>query len=311
VWSLGALAQQVGKVWRIGILEPFHPAVRSKLIEAFRDGLRQLGYEEGRNIVLEARFAEGKLERLPELAAELVRINVDVIVANSTQAIRAAQRATQTIPIVMSAVGDPIEAGFVASFALPGSNITGVTIFAPELMAKRMQLLKEVVPTIARVAVIWDPTIPHEIHGFKEVKDASASLKVSVFSVEVKDVDGFQSGFDLIARDRPNALLVFENAVNNNYGNRIASFSLQHRLPSMGTRALAESGGLMAYATPVKDNYKRAASYVDRIFKGAKPANLPVEQPTKFELVINLKTAKALGLEVPPLLIAQADELIE
>ena len=310
--SAPAGAQPTGKVWKIGILEPFNPAVRAQLVAAFRQGLRDQGYEEGRNIVLEPRFAEGKLERLPGLAAELVALKVDVIVASSSQAIQAAQNATKTIPIVMTTVGDPVGPGFVASLARPGGNITGLTIQAPELIAKRLQLLKEAVPQVSRVAVIWDPAIIHEVHGYQEAEAAARSLGVRLLSTNIARAEDLEPAFATIAQDGADGLLVFENALTSNNGKRIVELALKHRLPGIyGLRDLAEAGGLIAYGPSRAENYRRAAIYVDKIFKGAKPADLPVEQPTKFELVINLKTAKALGLTIPPPLLVRADQVIE
>jgi putative ABC transport system substrate-binding protein len=305
-------AQSTGKVWKIGILEPFHAALRASLIDTFRQGLRQLGYEEGHNFVFEARFADGQLERLPELAAELVKLNVDVIVASSTQAIRAAQQATKTIPIIMTTVGDPIGPGFVASLAKPGGNITGLTIQAPELIAKRLQLLKEAVPQMSRVAVVWDSRVSHEVEGFKEAERAAPSLGLTLLSFDVKQAEDLEPAFAAMARDGANGLLVFENAITVNNSKRIVDLAFKHRLPgAYGLRDFADAGGLMVYGPVRADNYRRAAIFVDKIVKGAKPSDLPVEQPTKFELVINLKAAKANGLTITPSLLLRADQLIE
>ena len=305
-------AQPATKVWKIGILEPFNAAVRANLVAAFRQGLREHGYEEGRNIVLEPRFAEGKLERLPELASELVALKVDVIVASSTQAIQAAQNATRTIPIVMTTAGDPIGPGFVASLARPGGNITGLTIQAPELIAKRLQLLKEAVPQVTRVATLWDPAMVHEVQGYKEAEAAARALDVRLLSMQVQRAEDLESAFATVARDGADGLLAFENALTSNNGKRIVELALKHRLPGVyGLRDLAEAGGLIAYGPSRSDNYRRAGTYVDKILKGAKPADLPVEQPTKFELVINLKTAAAPGITIPPSLLLRADQVIQ
>ena len=307
-----AWAQPAPKVWKIGILEPFNAAVRANLVDAFRQGLREYGYVEGRNIVIEPRFADGKLDRLPELATELVALKVDVIVASSTQAIQAAQTATRTIPIVMTTVGDPIGPGFVASFARPGGNITGLTIQAPELIAKRVQLLKEAVPQVTRIATLWDPAMAHEVQGYKEAEMAAQALGVRLLSLQVARSEDLEPSFAAVARDGADGLLVFENALTSNNGKRIVELASKHRLPGVfGLRELAEAGGLLAYGPSRVDNYRRAAGYVDRIFKGAKPADLPVEQPTKFELAINLQTAKALGLTIPKSLLLRADRVIE
>ena len=305
-------AQTAGRVWKIGILEPFNAAVRANLIAAFRQGMRQLGYEEGRNFVLEARFADGKLDRLPELATELVKLNVDVILASSTQAIRAAQQATKTIPIIMTTVGDPVGPGFVASIAKPGGNITGLTIQAPELIAKRLQLLKEAVPHMSRVAVVWDPRISHEVDGFKEAEVAAPSLGLTLLSFEVKRPEDLEPAFNAMTRDGVNGLLVFENAITVNNSKRVVDLAVKHRLPgAYGLIDFAEAGGLMVYGPVRADNYRRAAIFVDKIAKGARPGDLPVEQPTKFELVLNVKAAKAHGLAIPPSLLLRADQVIE
>ena len=243
-----ATAQPAAKVWKIGIIEPFNAAVRANLVAAFREGLREHGYEEGRNIVLEPRFAEGKLERLPELAADLVAIKVDVIVASSSQAIQASQNATRTIPIVMTTVGDPVGPGFVASLGRPGGNITGLTIQAPELIAKRLQLLKEAVPKVTRVAVIWDPAIIHEVNGYKEAEMAAHALGVKLLSMQVARAEDLESAFATVTRDGADGLLVFENALTSNNGKRIVELALKHRLAGVyGLRELAQAGGLIAY----------------------------------------------------------------
>jgi len=312
LWTATPVTGQTAKVWKIGILEPFNAAVRAQLVTAFRQGLREQGYEEGRNIVLEPRFADGKLERLPGLAAELVGLRVDVIVASSSQAIQAAQNATRTIPIVMTTVGDPVGPGFVASLARPGGNITGLTIQAPELIAKRLQLLKEAVPQVARVAVIWDPAIIHEVHGYQEAETAARSLGVRLLSTNIARAEDLEPAFAAVAQDGADGLLVFENALTSNNGKRIVELALRHRLPGVyGLRDLAEAGGLIAYGPSRAENYRRAAIYVDKILKGAKPSDLPVEQPTKFELAINLKTAKTLGVTIAPSLLVRADQVIE
>ncbi len=305
-------AQPAGRVLKIGILEPFHAAVRASLIDAFRQGMRELGYEEGRNFVLESRFADGKLERLPDLATELVKLNVDVILASSTQAIRAAQQATKTIPIIMTTVGDPVGPGFVASLAKPGGNITGATIQAPELIAKRLQFLREAVPQMTRVAVVWDSRIPHEVHGFKEAEGAAPSLGLTILSFDVKRREDLEPAFAAMAREGANGLVVFENAITVDNSKQIVDLARKHRLPGVyGLRNFAEAGGLMVYGPVRSDNYRKAAMFVDKIVKGAKAADLPVEQPTKFELVLNLKAAKAHDLTFPPSLLLRADSVLE
>ncbi len=308
-----AVAEQPArKMYRIGILEPFHPAVQVQLIESFRQGLRELGYEEGRNVVLEPRFAEGKLERLPGLAVELVRLKVDVIVAAGTPAIKAARETTRTIPIIMSAVGDPVAEGFAESVARPGGNITGVTVQSPELSAKRLQLLKEAVPRVSRVAIVWDPRIVHEINGAKELETVAPSLGVTLLSLPVKRPDDLEAAFEGMVRDRASGVFVFPNSITSNYGKRIADLALKRHLPAVcGVRELAEAGILLSYGPSRTDNYRRVASFVDQILKGAKPGDLPIQQPRKFELVVNLRTAKALGLTIPQSLLLRADQVIE
>jgi len=309
---LAGEAQQAGKVWRVGVLEPGDLNARAHFVDALNRRLRELGYEEGRNLSIELRFADGKLESLPALAAELVRLKVDAIVASTTPSIRAAQKATSTIPIVMSTVGDPVEAGFVASFARPGGNITGRTTQAPELMGKRVQLFKEAVPKLTNVAVLLDTRNTHEVHGFKEVTAAAQTLGIKLQSFEVRGLDEIEAAFAAMAVRRADGLMVFENAINNSFRKRIVDLAARYRLPGMYPfRDFAEGGGFMSFGAAIIDNYRQAAVYIDKIFKGAKPANLPVEQPTQFELVINLKTAKALGLTIPPSVIQRADQVIE
>jgi putative ABC transport system substrate-binding protein len=305
-------AQPASKVLKIGILEPFRAEVRAPLVEALRQGLRDLGYEEGRSYVLEPRFAAGRIDRLPELAADLVKANVDFILASSTQAIHAAQQATKTIPIIMTTVGDPVEPGFVASLARPGGNITGVTIQAPDLIAKRLQLLKEAVPGMLRVAVVWDPRIPHEVQGFKEAEGAVRALGLTLLSFELKRAEDMESTFAAMEREKAEGVVVFENAITVNNVKRIVDLAVKHRLPgAYGLRNFAEAGGLLVYGPVRADNYRKAAVFVDKIAKGAKPGDLPVEQPTKFELVLNLKAARAHGLALPPSLLVRAEEVIE
>ena len=309
---LAGEAQQAGKVWRVGVLEPGDLNARAHFVDALNRRLHELGYEEGRNLSIELRFADGKLESLPALAAELVRLKVDAIVASTTPSIRAAQKATSTIPIVMSTVGDPVEAGFVASFARPGGNITGRTTQAPELMGKRVQLFKEAVPKLTNVAVLLDTRNTHEVHGFKEVTAAAQTLGIKLQSFEVRGLDEIEAAFAAMAVRRADGLMVFENAINNSFRKRIVDLAARYRLPGIYPfRDFAEGGGFMSFGAAIIDNYRQAAVYIDKIFKGAKPANLPVEQPTQFELVINLKTAKALGLTIPPSVIQRADQVIE
>jgi len=299
-----AEAQPTGKVWRIGVLEPSLPAANGHLVAAFRQALRELGWEEGRNIVVETRFADGKLERLPALAKELAQLRVDVFVAAGTPAIRAAREAAPTTPIIMSAVGDPVAEGLVASLGKPGGTITGVTVQSPELSAKRVQLLQEAVPRVSRLAIIWDPGIVHEVHGFKEAEAAARSLGIVLLSFEVKRADQLEAAFAGMARDGASGVFVFPNSITSTFGRRIADLALKHRLPSV-------AGVLLAYGPVRAENYRRAATFVHQVLNGARPGDLPIQQPTKFELVVNVKTAKALGLTLPQSLLARADQVVE
>jgi putative ABC transport system substrate-binding protein len=271
-----------------------------------------LGWIKGKNVTVELRYAENRVERLPEAAADLVRINVDVIVGRGTLGPLAAKRATSTIPIVMAASGDPLGSGLVASLARPGGNVTGMSLMVPDLGGKRLELLKELLPRLARVAVLWDAANPFPAIVFKETQAAGHALAIEVQSLEVRAVDDFDGVFELAKKQRPDALITVEDPLTFNYQKRIADFALANQLPSLhGVREFVVAGGLLSYGANVADLYRRAASYVDKILKGAKPADLPVQQPTKFELVINLQTAKTLGLTVPPMLLARADEVIE
>ncbi len=303
-----AVEAQVGKVYRIGILANLSGGIWGPFIE----GLRDLGYVEGQNITIELRSSEGKYERLPDLAAELVRLKVDVIVAPADENVVVAKQATRTIPIVMAGSGDPVGSGLVASLARPGGNVTGLSLNAPELAGKQLQLLKEIVPRVSRVAVLWNPTNRAGQSLLGEAKVAARSLGVQLRILEARGPDEFQGTFAAMARERAGALLVFPDGMFLLQRKRITDFAAKSRLPAMyGRRELVDAGGLMSYAPSLGDNLRRAASYVDKILKGAKPADLPVEQPTKFDLVINLKTAKALGLTIPPALLLRADEVIE
>jgi putative tryptophan/tyrosine transport system substrate-binding protein len=309
-----AEAQQPTKVWRIGYLSNNDPATESTRSEAIRLGLRELGYIEGQNIAIEYRYAEGKRDRLPELAAELVRLKVDIIlVTGGGPVIRAAKNATKTIPIVMVGPGlDPVKAGFVESLARPGGNVTGLTILGTELGGKRLELLKEAVPKLARVAVLYDPTSPNNVLELKEVQTAARALELTVRSWEVRAADGFEKIFAALNKERPDGLYVPGGPLMYANQKRTIGFALKSRLPSAyNRREDVEAGGLMYYGADLADSYRRVAYYVDKILKGAKPADLPVEQPTKFELVINLKTAKQIGLTIPPEVLARASRLIK
>jgi putative tryptophan/tyrosine transport system substrate-binding protein len=308
-------AQQPKKVPRIGYLSGIDAATETARAEAIRLALRELGYIEGQNIAIEYRYAEGKSDRLPELAAELVRLKVDIIVTGGFRPILAARNATKTIPIVMVGQGpDPVEAGFVESLARPGGNVTGITNLGRELGGKRLELLKEAVPKLVRVAVLYDPTVPGTAREVKEDLAVEArALGLTVRSWEVRDADGFERVFAALNKERPDGLYVpTAGALMNANQKRIVNFALKSRLPSVyGRREDIEVGGLISYGADFVDIYRRVATYVDKILKGAKPADLPVEQPTKFELVINLKTAKQIGLTIPQKVLGRADRVIK
>jgi putative tryptophan/tyrosine transport system substrate-binding protein len=310
-----AEAQQPKKLHRIGYLVSSDPATESARSEAIRLALRELGYIEGQNIAIEYRYAEGKDDRLPGFATELVRLKVDIIVvAGGVAPVRAAKNATKTIPIVMTGGGiDPVKAGLVESLARPGGNVTGITLLARELGGKRLELLKEAVPKLARVAVLYDPAAPSPVHEVKEVLPVAArALGLTIQHWEVRAVDDFDRVFAAMGKQRPDGLYVSGATLMNVNRKRTIGFALKSRLPSMYfTRGAVEAGGLMSYGADLADSYRRAAYYVDRILKGAKPADLPVEQPTKFELVINLKTAKQIGLTIPQSLLYRADKVIK
>jgi putative tryptophan/tyrosine transport system substrate-binding protein len=313
--GMTAEAQQPKKVPRIGYLSSFDPATDSIRSEAIRLALRELGYIEGQSIATEYRYAEGKRNRFPELAAELVRLKVDIIVvAGGGRTISAARNATKTIPIVMVGLGiDPVKAGLVESLARPGGNVTGLTLLATELDGKRLELLKEAVPKLAHVAVLYDPAIPAAVREVKEDLPAAArALKLNVRSWEVGVADDFDRVFDALNKQRPDGLYVLGGGIMNANRKRTIGFALKSRLPSVYiSREAVDAGGLMYYGADEAESYRRVAYYVDKILKGAKPADLPVEQPTKFELVINLKTAKQIGLTIPPELLARANRLIK
>ncbi len=311
--SYSVHAQQPKKVLRIGYLAANDPARDSDRAEAVRLALRALGYIEGQNIAIEYRYAEGRGDRFPELAAELVRLKVDVImVTGADTLIRAAMNATKTIPIVLMGQGlDPIEAGFIESLARPGGNVTGLTLLSGQLSGKRLELLKEAVAKLARVVVLHDPAVSNHVVQLKEVEIAARSLKLTIQPREVRDANGFDKVFAAMGKQRPDGLYVFGGPLMRANEKRIVGFALKSRLPSMFCNTeFVDAGGLMSYSADLADSYRRVAYYVDRILKGAKPADLPVEQPTKFELVINLKTAKQIGVTVPPDLLARATKII-
>jgi putative tryptophan/tyrosine transport system substrate-binding protein len=309
-WPLAARAQQPRKVWRLGVLQPAAPP--EPLVDVTRQRLRELGYLEGRNVVLEYRWAEGKLDRLTDLATELVGLKVDVITTMSTPAALAARSATGTIPIVFTGVGDPVGAGVVSSLARPSGNATGISLLATELSAKRLEILREIVPGTSRVAMLWNDTNPGMVLRAQEARDAAPKLGVTVQSIGVHDLISFEAAFAAIKSWRADALLTLVDPFTRMHRTQIVDFAARERLPAIyEARQFVDSGGLLSYGPNLAAIQRRAAEYIDRILEGAKPADLPVEQPTKFELVINLKTARALGLDVPPTLLARADEVIE
>jgi ABC-type uncharacterized transport system substrate-binding protein len=310
---LAARAQPTGKVSRIGFIVTGTPNETGHLIQALNKGLRELGYVEGRNVVFERRFGEGRQEKLPALAAELVQLKVDVIVTGSNPVIAAVKQATATIPVVMAVSRDPVGANFIASLARPGGNITGLANDAdPEIIGKNLELLKEAAPRVSRVAFLWNPVPPGAGTSKHAVESAARSLGVTLQSVEVRRPTEFEGAFAAMVRERANGVVVAQDPIALGSRSQVVLLAARSRLPAVyGVREFAEAGGLMSYGPNIADQFQRAAFYVDRILKGAKPGDLPVEQATKFELVINLKTAKALGLTIPPSLLARADQVID
>ena len=313
--ALGVTAdsQQAKKVPRIGYLGFGSPSTIPTRIEAFRQGLRELGYVEGKNIFIEWRSAEGNADRLPSLAAELVRLKVDIIVTNGPYSTRAAKAATVTIPIVMAAVGDPVDDGIVASLARPGGNITGLSSVAPELSGKRLELLKEIVPKLSRVAVFGSSTSPNTAGSLRELELAAAALKVKLQYLDVLSAKDIETAFRAASKGRADAVLfLVAGGVASGHQTQIADLAIKSRLPAIyANQRTVEAGGLMSYGVINLDLDRRAATYVDKILKGAKPADLPVEQPTKFEFIINLKAAKQIGLTIPPNVLVRADKVIK
>jgi putative ABC transport system substrate-binding protein len=313
-WPLAARAQQPQKMPLIGTLMP-SPVEVSTSLDAFLQGLRDLGYIEGQNIAIERRFADWKLDRLPELAADLVRRNVDVIVAVSTPPGRAAQEATRTIPIVVGGMADPVGDGLVASLARPNGNVTGTTFIGPELIAKRLGMLKEAIPGAARIAVLWHPGVYSEYTMAQMLHETEAAARTLGLELQLLAAQGpgdFDEAFAAMRRDGADALLLFPSPMLYLEHRRVVDVAKSSRLPAIyAAREFVDAGGLMSYGANLPALFRRTATYVDKIFKGAKPADLPVEQPTKFEFVVNLQTAKALALDIPPTLLARADEVIE
>jgi len=313
--SLGtAAAESLEKAPRVGYISPGSSSdpVRLRRFEAFRQGLRELGYVEGQNIVLEPRWAEGQYARYPALAADLVRLKAGVIVTVGGTVTRAAKQVTRTTPIVMSVVVDPVGSGLVPSLARPGGNLTGTSIMATELIGKQFELLREVVPKVSRMTLLWNPTNPSHAPSISHVQAAARSLGMQLQLLEGRDPQEIDRAFAAMTREQAGALVVLPDAIFTNQVRQIAELAVQRRLPSIyGTIEYAEAGGFMVYSTNLLDLERRAATFVDKILKGAKPGDLPIEQPTKFEMVINLKTAKALGLTIPPSLLLRADRVIE
>ena len=309
---LGVETQPAGKVYRIGLLSNASSSGPQYISDGFRQGLRELGWVEGQNILIDYRFADYRYDRLPALAAELVRLNVDIIVAPATPTAAAAKNATQTIPIVMIGIGDPVGSGFITNLAHPGGNITGLTYSGAgmEIFGKQLELLAEAVPKVRRVAILSNPTNQNHAVWMKEFKDAGRSLGVQLQLLEASGPNEFDGAFAAMAKERAGALLLVADSLFITYRTRLAALVAKNRLPALGYRELVEAGALMSYGPSLSDLGRRAATYVDKILKGSKPADLPVEQPTKLELVINLKTAKALGLTVPQSMLMRADEII-
>jgi putative ABC transport system substrate-binding protein len=308
-----AEAQPAGKVSRIGYLSPLSPAADATRREGFRQGLEELGYREGQNIAVEYRWAEGRLDRQDELAAELVRLKVDVIiVAGGHHTVRGAKKATASIPIVTTIGPDSVAGGLVASMARPGGNVTGLNTLTSELAAKRLELLRDVLPGIERVAVLWNPAVPDRAVELKNTQLAARTLRVEIQSLEVRRRDDLDETFKAIVKGRADALVILADPVTMTHSAKIIEFATKKRLPTMfNQKPPVDAGGLLSYGTNYKEAFRRAAMYVDKILRGAKPADLPIQQPTKFELVINMKTAKALGLTIPPSLLQRADQVIE
>jgi len=310
--AIPAEAQQPKNVPRIGFLGVSSSSAYSGYIDAFRKGLRDLKYVEGQNIAIEYFYGDGKSDRLPDLSIDLIRRKVDVILVSGSLAIGALKNATKTIPIVMTSVEDPVAQGFVGSLAKPGGNITGLTNLAPELSGKRLELVRETLPKIDRVAVLWDPNGPGPAVAFKETQAVAPSMNLQLQSLQVRSPNDFEGAFKTATAERSGALIVLQSFLINAHRQRIVDLARTHRLPGMYTQIeYVTLGGLMSYAPSYTDIYRRAAIYVDKILKGTKPADIPVEQPTKFEFIVNLKAAKQIGLTIPPNVLARADKVIK
>ena len=310
--SLAAQAQQTGNVYRIGFLGNSTAALEANLVGPFREGLRDLGYVEGRNVLIEYRWAEGKYDRFPAIIGELLALKVAVIVTAGTPATLAVKKATTSVPLVMTAVGDPVGTGIVPSLSHPGGNITGLTAISTEMDAKRLELLREVVPSVSYIALLWNAGSPLQVLAEKQVQAAAQVLRMRVLSLGVKTEEEIKSALAVMARERPDALLVLADRLLLHHRVLIMDFATRHRLPGVHAyRELVEAGGLMSFGPSYADMHKRAAYFVDRILKGAKPGDLPVERPRTFELVINLKVAKALGLTIPQSVLLRGTEIIQ
>jgi putative ABC transport system substrate-binding protein len=311
-WSLPARAQRPRKMYRIGFLGNSTAALEANLIEAFRQGLRDRGYEEGRNIAIEYRWAEGKYERFPALIAELVALNIDVMVTAGTPATLAVKNAAISVPLVMAAIGDPVGVGVAPSLARPAGNITGLSAMAPDLEGKRLQLLEEIVTGLSHVAVMWNPLNAFQKISIRQLNAAGETLKIKVQPVAVGVAEDLDAAFATLVKDKPQALIILADRIFLHNRARLMDFATQNRLPGVyAYRELVEAGGLMSYGPSYEDLHRRAATYVDKILKGAKPADLPIEQATKFNLVINRRAAEALGLTIPGSILARANEVIE
>jgi putative ABC transport system substrate-binding protein len=319
VFALGAaalapvasFAQQAGRVRRVGILGSESAVNYDERVNAVRAGLRELGYVEGKNIAFELRWADGNYDRLGELVMDLVRANVDVIFAPTPPAAQAARKATTTIPIVVAAIGDPVRTGLAASLAHPGGNVTGLTALGSNLSGKRLQILKEVVPRLSRVAVIWNPAVPDKVVEWKEIEGPARALKIELQSVEVRVSADFDKAFERIKLLRPGALLVLAEPLAFSQRKNVVRFAAQARLPTMfAWREAVDDGALIAYGPDVSDLYRRAATYIAKILQGAKPADLPIEEPARFDFAINMNTAKALGIRIPNSILVQATKVI-
>jgi putative ABC transport system substrate-binding protein len=312
VWPLAARAQQAGKTHRIGFMGNSTAALEANLVGPFREGLRELGYEDGHNIIIEYRWADGQYEHFPALVAELLALKVDVIVTAGTPATLAFKKASSTVPLVMVAVGDPIGTGIASSLARPGGNITGLSSIAPELEGKRLELLRDVIPKLSHVAVFWNPLNLFHASALKEATAAAEVLHMKILPLAVKTSDDLEAAFAAILKERPEALSILADRIFLHNRTQMMEFATRNRLPSVGAyRELVEAGGMMSFGPSYEDMHRRAATYVDKILTGTKPGGLPIQQPTKFTLVVNAKAAAALGVTIPDSFLLRADEVIE